>query len=60
MSAPDRKKTMTRAAVGAGVLVLVLGLDFVWRDILPDSSVRQLLMLAACNVLVALPSKTQP
>ena len=28
--------------------------DFVWKDLIPDSSVRQLLMLAACNVLVAL------
>ena len=42
------------AAIGVGVLVVVLGLDFVWKDILPDSSVRQLLMLAACNVLVSL------
>ena len=54
MPAPDKKKTMKRAAIAAGVLVLVLGLDFVWKDILPDSSVRQLLMLAACNILVAL------
>ena len=40
--------------VAAGVLVLVTLLDFFLKDIIPDSSVRQLLMLAACNVLVAL------
>jgi len=38
----------------AGVLVVVVLLDFFLRDIIPDSSIRQLLMLAACNVLVAL------
>ena len=43
-----------RFAVGAGVLGLALALDFVLPDLLPDSSIRQLLMLAACNVLVAL------
>jgi branched-chain amino acid transport system permease protein len=40
--------------VGLGVLAVVLLLDFFLRDIIPDSSIRQLLMLAACNVLVAL------
>src|SRR6187551_3035387 len=54
MPVPDKKSTMKRAAIAAGVLVFVLGLDFVWKDILPDSSIRQLLMLAACNVIVAL------
>lgn len=43
-----------RALVALGVLVLVVLLDFFLKDIVPDSSVRQLLMLAACNVLVAL------
>lgn len=38
----------------AAVLVVVTLLDFFLRDILPDSSIRQLLMLAAGNVLVAL------
>jgi branched-chain amino acid transport system permease protein len=43
-----------RFAVLPGVLAVALVLDLFLRDILPDSSVRQLLMLAACNVLVAL------
>jgi branched-chain amino acid transport system permease protein len=46
-----RRKSL---AVGALALLLALGLDVFLPDILPDSSVRQLLMLAACNVLVAL------
>ncbi len=37
-----------------GVFALVLFLDFFLKDILTDSSIRQLLMLAACNILVAL------
>ena len=45
---------MRRAGIGLGVLVFVLALDFVWKDAIADSSLRQLLMLAACNVLVAL------
>jgi len=40
--------------VAAGVFALVVLLDFFLRDLVPDSSIRQLLMLAACNVLVAL------
>ena len=40
--------------VAAGVLVVVLLLDFFLKAIIADSSIRQLLMLAACNVLVAL------
>jgi branched-chain amino acid transport system permease protein len=36
------------------VLVVVLGLDFGLERAIPDSSIRQLLMLAAVNVLVAL------
>jgi branched-chain amino acid transport system permease protein len=43
-----------RALVALGVLALCLVLDFVLKDIIPDSSIRQLLMLAAGNVLVAL------
>jgi branched-chain amino acid transport system permease protein len=39
---------------GAGALAVVVFLDFFLKDIVPDSSIRQLLMLAACNVLVAL------
>lgn len=45
---------MKRGLVLAGVLAVALVLDFFLKDILPDSSIRQLLMLAACNVLVAL------
>lgn len=41
-------------AMAAAALVVVLVLDFTLDRIVPDSSVRQLLMLAACNVLVAL------
>ena len=40
--------------VAFGVLAVVLLLDFFLKDLIPDSSIRQLLMLAACNVLVAL------
>jgi ABC-type branched-subunit amino acid transport system permease subunit len=42
------------ALVGIGVLALVLLLDFFLDDLVADSSIRQLLMLAACNVIVAL------
>src|SRR5438477_9864166 len=45
---------MRRAGIGIGVLVFVFVLDLVWKDAIADSSIRQLLMLAACNVLVAL------
>jgi branched-chain amino acid transport system permease protein len=40
--------------IGVGVLGFALFLDFFLARLVPDSSVRQLLMLAACNVLVAL------
>jgi len=43
-----------RVAVLSGVLVIALLLDLFLKDVVPDSSIRQLLMLAACNVLVAL------
>src|SRR5688572_9765138 len=45
---------MKRGLVLAGVLGTALVLDFFLKDILPDSSIRQLIMLAACNILVAL------
>ena len=48
------KRSSKRPFVAAGVLALVVLLDFFLRDLIPDSSIRQLLMLAACNVLVAL------
>lgn len=40
--------------IAAAVLVAVLALDFLLPAVLPDSSIRQLLVLAACNVVVAL------
>ena len=47
-----------RRAVRGGVAALALGLclllDSFLARLVPDSSIRQLLMLAACNVLVAL------
>ena len=46
-----RPRTLLIAALGIVVLVF---LDFYLDRILPDSSRRQLLMLAACNMLVAL------
>ncbi|HVH43302.1 MAG TPA: branched-chain amino acid ABC transporter permease [Labilithrix sp.] len=45
---------LSKVGIGAGALGLALVLDFFLRDLVADSSVRQLLMLAACNVLVAL------
>src|SRR3954471_21362536 len=51
-STPKRSSRMP--LIGVGVLVVVLLLDLFLKDIIPDSSIRQLLMLAACNVLVAL------
>jgi len=47
-----RKKKL--ALVAVGVLGMAVLLDFFLKDIIPDSSIRQLLMLAAGNVLVAL------
>jgi branched-chain amino acid transport system permease protein len=52
--APASRKRLVRAGIGVGVLGVALVLDFTLRSIVPDSSIRQLLMLAACNVLVAL------
>jgi branched-chain amino acid transport system permease protein len=43
-----------RLIAGLVILAIVLVLDFTLETIVPDSSVRQLLMLAACNILVAL------
>src|SRR5687768_5136834 len=51
---PTAKSTQKRAAIAVSVLGLALLLDFVLKEMIPDSSIRQLLMLAACNVLVAL------
>jgi branched-chain amino acid transport system permease protein len=49
-----KKNTLVKLAVLVGVLGASLALDFTLKTIIPDSSLRQLLMLAACNVLVAL------
>ncbi|MCW5834576.1 MAG: branched-chain amino acid ABC transporter permease [Labilithrix sp.] len=43
----------SRLAVGAGVLGVALLCDLYLADFVHDSSIRQLFMLAACNVLVA-------
>jgi len=48
---PNRAK---RLVVGTGALAVALLLDLFLGDLVADSSIRQLLMLAACNVLVAL------
>jgi branched-chain amino acid transport system permease protein len=48
------KRWLRLPLVAAVVLALVVLLDLFLRDLIPDSSIRQLLMLAACNVLVAL------
>ena len=50
---PAMKKRFTTLGIAAGALGLALLLDFTLKAILPDSSLRQLLMLAACNILVA-------
>jgi branched-chain amino acid transport system permease protein len=52
--APASRFRPLRLAVGLAVLGAALFLDFTLRELVPDSSIRQLLMLAACNVLVAL------
>lgn len=41
-------------AVGGAAFAVALLLDLFFRDLVHDSSIRQLFMLAACNVLVAL------
>jgi branched-chain amino acid transport system permease protein len=43
-----------RLAALAAWIAVVLALDFTLEAIIPDSSVRQLLMLASCNIVVAL------
>ncbi|MBK6693511.1 MAG: branched-chain amino acid ABC transporter permease [Myxococcales bacterium] len=43
-----------RLAVAVAFLAVVVLLDFVLERAIPDSSIRQLLMLAACNIVVAL------
>jgi len=54
LAPPSRPKTLLALAIAGAVLVVVLALDFTLDAIVPDSSLRQLLMLAACNILVAL------
>lgn len=52
--APVFRIRALRLAVGVAVLGAALVLDFTLGELVPDASIRQLLMLAACNVLVAL------
>src|SRR5438128_11806150 len=47
---PRGLRSLAFVAVG---LAIVLTLDFTLDALVPDSSVRQLVMLAACNMLVA-------
>jgi branched-chain amino acid transport system permease protein len=55
VSTPRGPSSLVRSlAFVLGGLVVVLALDFTLDAIVPDSSIRQLLMLAACNMLVAL------
>src|SRR5262247_2162085 len=49
------QRSLMRTGLFAVVgLAVVLALDFGIERMIPDSSIRQLLMLGACNVLVAL------
>jgi len=51
---PRPQRSSKLPLVAGGVLVVVVLLDFFLKDLISDSSIRQLLMLAACNVLIAL------
>jgi branched-chain amino acid transport system permease protein len=53
MSMPIPKSARVPAMVAVALIAIVV-LDFTLERIIPDSSIRQLLMLAACNILVAL------
>lgn len=50
----QRRRRVANVLVAMAIFGFVLALDLTLERILPDSSIRQLLMLAACNVLVAL------
>ena len=50
----SRPRTLRTLGIAVGALLVVLVLDFTLDALVPDSSIRQLLMLAACNILVAL------
>jgi len=52
--APNAQRTAIRLGMGAGVLAIALVVDFALKLMIQDSSIRQLLLLAACNVLVGL------
>ena len=41
-------------AIGFGVVALLLALDFGFESVITDSSIRNLLFIAACNILAAL------
>ncbi len=43
-----------RAALTLAAVASLVALDLEWENAIPDSALRQLLLLAACNVIVAL------
>ena len=47
-------RSIARGLAILGALVLLAGADFAWDTVVPDSALRQLLLLACCNVVVAL------
>jgi len=51
---PRSSGLLKQVQLFGGGLAVALVLDFVLDKVIPDSSIRQLLMMAACNVLVAL------
>ena len=49
-----RPRSITGGVATLGALVLLVGTDFAWETLVPDSALRQLILLACCNVVVAL------
>ncbi len=47
-------RSVARRAAIVGGLALLIPLDLVWESVVPDSALRQLFLLACCNVVVAL------
>jgi branched-chain amino acid transport system permease protein len=54
MASAAQRSLLKTGIFGVVGLAVVLALDFGIERIIPDSSIRQLLMLGACNVIVAL------
>ena len=44
---------MIRWGIVAGLLAAIVLLDLFFKDIVPDGALRQLIMIAVCNVLAA-------